>query len=244
MVMSLIQGLVCHQGTIVAYVAAGVYLFVIVCISIGFFIFSKRRAGERRGEERRGGRAGESTNYNIAKAIVISFMRSNNKARYAMTLPVKVCRLLPLTSHLHSSFLFLLPHNLIFLISPFLITLLSCLKAVKHFPSFLHFLSPHLLPSHTPVFFFFFFSFSICFTSFYLLSLQVTAFSLSYIIVQYIVIFLAFARPLGEILSILVATILGPFMFFVMFFMLFFPSKFLYSCLGLNRIVSLFLFIF
>ena len=53
MVMSLIQGFECHGGT-VAFVAAGIYLFVILCISIGFFIFGK--TGEERRREERAGR--------------------------------------------------------------------------------------------------------------------------------------------------------------------------------------------
>jgi len=62
------------------------------------------------------------------------------------------------------------------------------------------------------------------------LPVKVTLFSLNYIIVQYVVAIVALKQPFGHIISVLVVTILGPFMFFVMFIVLFFPTSFLYSC--------------
>eukprot|EP00026_Physarum_polycephalum_P020663 Phypoly_transcript_23399.p1 GENE.Phypoly_transcript_23399~~Phypoly_transcript_23399.p1 ORF type:complete len:132 (+),score=13.19 Phypoly_transcript_23399:122-517(+) len=72
------------------------------------------------------------------------------------------------------------------------------------------------------------------------LPVKIGIFSLSYIIVQYVVIIITYLQPVGHIISVLVATIIGPFMFFVMFMLLFFPFKFLYNLLGLDRIKQAF----
>eukprot|EP00026_Physarum_polycephalum_P015031 Phypoly_transcript_15613.p1 GENE.Phypoly_transcript_15613~~Phypoly_transcript_15613.p1 ORF type:complete len:149 (+),score=11.86 Phypoly_transcript_15613:443-889(+) len=72
------------------------------------------------------------------------------------------------------------------------------------------------------------------------LPIKIGVFSFSFIIVQYTVIGIYFGKPMGTIISRLIYTILGPFMFFVMFMILFFPSKFLCGCLHLDRIKAIF----